>query len=166
MNCSDCNSKKKMKEKRLKNYRYKECGLDNIILSQVKQFYCENCGDSYHNYGSIEELHQLIAKYLIRKDTNLSGKELKFLRKHLGYSGAVFSKLIGYEAEHLSRLENGKVVVQEVFDRLVRSLVIEKMPDRDYCLQDLFLKGKLIKIEWLEFSLSSNKSWILKKKVA
>ena len=163
MNCSDCNSKKKMKEKTLKKHRYKECGLNNIILSKIKEFSCEDCGNIYCNYGGIEKLHQIIARYLIRKDTTLSGKELKFLRKYLGYSGVVFSKLIGYEVEHLSRLENGKAIVQEVFDRLVRSLIIEKMPNRDYCLQDLFLEGKLMKIEWLEFSLSSGKKWTLKK---
>ena len=48
-------------------------------------------------------------------------------------------------------IENGKNPVQEVFDRLVRMLVFEKLPDRKYQIQDLFLKGKLIPLDWLEF---------------
>ncbi len=93
----------------------------------------------------------------------MSGKELKFLRKYLGYSGAVFSRPIGHEAEHLSRLEHGKASIQEVFDRLVRLLVGQRIPERDYDLQDLFLDNKLMKTTWLEFSISPKKGWVFKK---
>lgn len=164
MECAHCESNKKLKEKTLKKYRYKECGLDNVTLSGIKEFSCSACGEIYHNFGNVEELHELIAYHLIQKNSVLSGKELKFLRKYLGYSGAVFSKLVGYESEHLSRLENGKATVQEVFDRLVRLLVSQKIPDREYDMQDLFLEGKLMKIEWLEFSISPQKNrWHFKK---
>ena len=163
MYCSMCESSKKLQSKTLKQYRYKESGLDNIILSGIKEFSCRDCEEIHYSYGNVEELHKLIASYLIKKDSILSGKELKFLRKYLGYSGAVFSKLIGYEAEHLSRLEHGKAIIQEVFDRLVRLLVSQRIPERDYNLQDLFLDGKLMKITWLEFSISPKKGWVFKK---
>ena len=163
MKCSMCENKKILRPKLLKKYRYKESGLDNIILCGIKENSCDKCGEKYYSFGNIDKLHALIAKILIQKRDTLTGKEVRFLRKHLGYSGTVFSKLIGYEVEHLSRLENGKTPIQETFDRLVRFLILEKMPDRDYDLQDLFLEGKLMKIEWLELSNSSKKGWELKK---
>jgi len=161
MKCSMCESTKNLKLTSI-THKYKECGLDNVILHGVKESRCEECGEVYLNFGDIEKLHQLIATHLVQKAEMLTGKEIRFLRKHLGYSGSVFSKLVGYEVEHLSRIENGKATVQETFDRLVRYLVKERMLDRDYVLQDLFLEGKLMKMQWLEFSLSG-KEWKYKK---
>lgn len=161
MKCSMCESAKSLKSTAVM-HKYKECGLDNVILHGVKESRCEDCGEIYRSFGDVEKLHQLIAFHLVRKADLLTGKEVRFLRKYLGYSGSVFSKLVGYEVEHLSRIENGKAAVQETFDRLVRALVIEKMPDREYNLQDLFLQNRFVKLEWLEFSLSG-KDWKLKK---
>lgn len=158
-----CDSKKTMKSESTV-HKYKECGLDNVILHGVKVNKCEACGELYFNFGNVDKLHSLIASSLIKKADPLSGKEIRFLRKFLGFSGAVFAKLVGYEVEHLSRIENGKTSVQETFDRLVRALVMERLPEREYMLQDLFLQNKLMKLEWLEFSLTKSNEW--KTKVA
>ena len=160
MKCSLCNSKKELKRKKI-SYRYKECGLDTITLKGVEEARCEDCGEAYYNFGDIEELHGEIAKTLCLKKEILTGKEIKFIRKYLGFSGAVFVKLVGYEVEHLSRLENGSAAVQEVFDRLVRALVFERLPDREYNLHDLILNEKAIETkDWLEFSFSKkDRKW-------
>ena len=163
MKCSMCDNKKSLKKKKISKYLYKDCGLNNVILHNLQTARCDQCGEVYFHFGNPDELHRLIAHALIKKGDLLTGKELRFLRKYLGYSSMVFSKLVGYKVEHLSRLENGKALVQEVFDRLVRLLILERAPDQDYHLQDLFLEGKLMKIEWLEFSLSPQKKWRLKK---
>lgn len=162
MNCSMCDSQKPMKTAPVRSYRYKECGLDNVILHGVKESRCEACGEVYVSYGDLEKLHTLIAHHLIRKADLLTGQEIRFLRKFLGFSSTVFAKLVGYEVEHLSRVENGKHDVQKTFDHLVRLLVAKHLPDRDYDLQDLFLDGKAMKIKWLEFSLKG-KDWKLDK---
>lgn len=158
MKCSVCESTKTLKTVSIPSYKYRECGLENVILHGVKESRCEDCGESYISFGDMEKLHALIAGCLIKKSDNLIGKEIKFLRKFLGYSGSVFSQLVGYEPEHLSRVESGKASVQVTFDHLVRSLVARKFPDRDYDLHDLFIEGKAMKLEWLEFSLSG-KEW-------
>lgn len=163
MKCSMCENTKNLKSVSIV-HKYKESGLDNVILHGVKESRCEECGEIYMSFGDVDKLHQLIATHLIQKSDLLSGKEVRFLRKHLGYSGSVFSQLVGYEVEHLSRIENGKSAVQEIFDRLVRALVLEKMPDREYNLQDLFLEKKFMKLEWLEFSLTGS-DWKIKKAV-
>ena len=161
MMCSMCENTNPLKTTSI-TYRYKDCGLDNIILNGVKESRCEQCGEVYYNFGNIDSLHKIIAGHLIQKSDTLTGREVRFLRKFLGYSSAVFAKLVGYEVEHLSRIENGKSAVQSTFDHLVRLLVAKKFPDRQYDLHDLFLDGKAMKLEWLEFSLNG-KSWELDK---
>lgn len=160
MKCSMCESRKKLKEETVRKYRYRECGLDNIFLLNIKRFSCNKCGEIYHNFGDMGQLHQLIAETLIKKKELLTGLEIRFLRKYLGYSSSIFSKIIGYEVEHLSRIENKKVQVTETFDRLVRLLILERMPDRKYNFHDLL--EDLIKVDWLKFSNSPKKGWELK----
>jgi putative zinc finger/helix-turn-helix YgiT family protein len=156
-----CENEKELKTMSI-TYRYKDCGIDNVILHGVRESRCEECGEVYYNFGNLEVLHRLIAQHLIEKSDLLTGKEIRFLRKFLGYSSAVFSKLVGYEIEHLSRVENGKMPVQKIFDRLVRLMVAKRWPERNYDLQDLFLEGKVMKLDWLEFSLKGNE-WKLRK---
>lgn len=162
MKCVMCDNQNKLKSKIIDTHKYKECGLDNVILHGVTVSKCEQCGEEYFNFGNIDKLHLLIASTLIKKDSNLSGKEVRFLRKYLGYSATVFSKLVGYKNEHLSRIENEMSPVQEIFDKLIRYLVLEKMPNRDYSMQDLFLQNKLLHLEWLEFSMAAHE-WEVSK---
>jgi transcriptional regulator with XRE-family HTH domain len=157
MKCSMCENDNELTSSSIV-YRYKDCGLDNVILHGVKESRCENCGEVYYNFGNIENLHRLITQQLVLKDTPLVGAEIRFLRKFLGYSSATFAKLVGYEIEHLSRIENGRPV-QTVFDHLVKALVLNKLPNRNYDLHDLFLDGKAMSFEWLEFSLKG-KDWV------
>jgi putative transcriptional regulator len=156
MRCTECDAKEPMEKKVLEAYRYKECGLDNIVLHGVTSFRCTKCGEEYIGFGDVEKLHKIIASYIIRKADPLIGAEVRFLRKHMGYSGAVFARLVGYESEHLSRIENGKSPVQTPFDQLIRMMIAKKHEDREYSLHDLFLEGKAMKAEWLEFSLKGN----------
>ena len=156
MKCAMCDNPNKLTEKTLATYKYKDSGLENVILHGVKVCKCERCGEEYFDLGNVDKLHDLIARTLIQKSITLTGTEVRFLRKHLGYSGNVFAKLVGYENTHLSKIENGKLDLTETFDRLVRMLVSEKLPNRKYVMQDLFLENKLMALEWLEFSLSAH----------
>jgi putative zinc finger/helix-turn-helix YgiT family protein len=150
-----CENPNELKMEILSSYKYKEGGLPNVILKGIRRHSCDVCGEEYLDFGDIEQLHSLLASVLIQKSNILTGKEIRFLRKYLGYSSSFFSKLVGYESEHLSRIENEKHCVQEVFDRLVRYMVKEKLPNRNYYLQELILNGKMIPNEWLEFSLNT-----------
>jgi putative zinc finger/helix-turn-helix YgiT family protein len=119
--------------------KYEEGGLDNVTLKGVQEFRCAKCGEVYYNYGNIEQLHQLIAAHLVRKKDLLTGKEIRFLRKHMGYSSTVLAKLVGQELETISRIENEKSKVTALFDHYVRALVIQKGHDRNYDLHDHIL---------------------------
>jgi hypothetical protein len=48
MKCSICDNDKKLTKEVLPTYKYKECGLDNVILSGLTVNRFEKCGEEYH----------------------------------------------------------------------------------------------------------------------
>ena len=142
MKCIACDNKKDLKKQKI-TAKYTQCGLDNVSLVGVDYLKCDQCGEEYFGFGDQEHLHSLIAKVLIKKDRPLIGKEFRFLRTYLGFSGRMLAKLIGYEPEHISRIENDKSKISSRLDVLMRSLVVNKLPDRDYDFHDWLLdEGK------------------------
>ena len=161
MTCSMCDNTKGLKGKKV-THKYKESGLDNVTLIGVEHFRCDQCGEEYFSFGLIEELHEAIAHVLLRKKDLLTGSEVRFLRKHLGYSGTMFAKLIGYDDSTLSRLENGAQPITRTFDHLVRFSVASKIPDRNYDLHDLILKGEGVDASRIELTSSARGGWKFK----
>lgn len=161
MTCSMCDNKKALKKTRI-THKYKECGLDNVTLIGVEHYRCDKCGEEYLGYGNVEKLNEVIANILIRKKDFLSGNEVRFLRKHLGYSGTMFAKLIGYDDATLTRLERESQPVTRAFDRLVRFAVASRLPDRNYDLHDQILKGEGIKTNRIELSSIGHGNWKFK----
>ena len=153
-----CDNKNPLKSVKI-THKYKECGLDNVTLIGIEHFRCDQCGEEYFGYGNIEKLHQAIADILLRKKDLLVGAEVRFLRKHLGYSGTMFAKLIGYDDASLSRLENGGQPVTRTFDHLVRFSVASKAPDRNYDLHDLLLKGEGVETGRIQLIMAKNGDW-------
>jgi putative zinc finger/helix-turn-helix YgiT family protein len=158
MNCSNCDNPKQLKKTKVTR-PYKESGLDNVTLIGVEMYRCDRCGETYFGYGNIEQLHGVISNLLIQKKGLLTGKEVRFLRKHLGYSGAMFAQLIGYERESISRIETGAQPVTEQFDRLVRFSVAAKLPDRNYDLHDQILHAKGVALSQIELTADRKGDW-------
>lgn len=157
-----CDNKKPLKKKYITT-KYTAGGMPNVTLIGVEYYKCDKCGEKFYGYGNPDQLHQLIANVLITKKGLLSGKEIRFLRKFLGYSGAVFGKLIGYRQESLYRIEEGNQPLTESFDRLVRFLVASKLRDRNYDLQDLILKNQLKNVRRIEVRQTKAGKWKLEE---
>jgi putative zinc finger/helix-turn-helix YgiT family protein len=122
MNCTECGAA--MTEK-AENYRYRECGLPSVTLIGVLIRRCNQCGDYEVAIPRVEELHRLIARALIEKQTRLTGAEVRFLRKSLGLSGPDFARRMGVTIETVSRWENDAAAIGAQADRLLRLLVAQ-----------------------------------------
>jgi putative zinc finger/helix-turn-helix YgiT family protein len=157
MYCSTCDNTKALKPVYVTK-KFDESGLDNITLKGVMEYKCPKCGETYFGYGNIEQLHELIAQHLIRKRGALTDKEIRFLRKYMGYSSAMLAKLVTVTPETISRIENGKVKINPLFDHFIRALVIEKLPDRNYDLHDHILNDSGEDFSRLEASYK-NSNW-------
>lgn len=165
MKCIECDNPKDLSGKAI-TLKYKECGLDNVTLHGVMNYHCGQCGEDYTGFGDQEKLHALIASVLVRKKGVLQGNEIRFLRTYLGYSGIYFARLTGYTKESISRFENQKKPVEVAFDRLVRSLVVNKLPDRQYDLHDLWINEQGDTYHRIEIDAKKSGGWHLAKLVA
>jgi putative transcriptional regulator len=137
--CAMCDNPADLPGKRIR-HNYKESGLSNIVLEGVMSYKCGKCGELHISLSNVLQLHQAIADMLLQKKELLTGAEVRFLRTHIGLSGAEFARLIDYDSASLYRLENGQNRITRTFDRLVRFTVAAKEPDRNYNLHDMLLK--------------------------
>jgi len=161
MECPSCDNKKAMKSE-LITHRYKESGLDTVILHGVKQYRCAKCGEVIFDFGDVNQLHRLIAETLLRKKDLLTGPEIRFLRTHVGYSSEMFSRFLGLDKTSYSRIENARSKISNQVNMSVRMVVAGKLADRDYDLHDLMAaieNNDLSKFKNPEFSASQKGRW-------
>jgi YgiT-type zinc finger domain-containing protein len=121
--CFECG---RTMEGRRENYRYVESGLDSVVLRNVLVFHCKHCGAAVPQIVAANILHRLIAIRLLTNEYRLSGAEVRFLRKAVGYSATELAKMAGSSKQLVSRWENRSSLGQDS-DRLIRLLCAHKM---------------------------------------
>ena len=133
MNCFECGCEM---TSRRETYQYAESGLPNVVLGNVEVRRCR-CGENEVVLQSLDSLHRTIALAIIRKRPRLTGTEVRFLRKHLGWSGVAFAKHMGVTPECVSRWETGHDPIGPTADRLLRLMVAQRQPAIDYSVDEL-----------------------------
>jgi putative transcriptional regulator len=124
------------------NYLYAESGLPGVTLKGVEVRRCAACGDHSVIIPAVAGLHRAIAHAVIQKASALTGDELRFLRKHLGYSGRDFAEVVGARPETVTRWERGDLAVPPQLDRLVRLMIVHNDSKLDYSLNALRSVGE------------------------
>ncbi|MFY9224869.1 MAG: YgiT-type zinc finger protein, partial [Blastocatellia bacterium] len=89
--CELCNSTTEILTNQ--TYHYLECGLDNVYLENIETRVCKFCGNTTARIPRITQLHNTIALALAFKDSPLTGKEVRFLRKRLNFKLSDWVKL-------------------------------------------------------------------------
>jgi putative zinc finger/helix-turn-helix YgiT family protein len=133
--CRNCG--KAEMSSRAETYLYKESGLPSVVLVGVEVRRCPSCGHHELVLPRVAELHRTIAHALIHKHSRLSGAEVRYLRKHLGWSGADFARHVGVDPSTVSNWENDKDPIGSASDRLLRLMVVHGAPVDDYSLDEL-----------------------------
>jgi putative zinc finger/helix-turn-helix YgiT family protein len=116
---------------------YVACGLPHVTLVGVEVRRCAACGEHEVVIPKIEQLHRVIAHAVITQRARLTGAEVRFLRKYLGWSGVDFARHMGVTAESVSRWENDREPMSPTADRLVRLMVVTREPVSSYSLDEL-----------------------------
>lgn len=116
MVCPRC---KKAQTPKVGEHHYVESGLTNVWLRGVEILQCA-CGEETVSIPRILELHKVIGKTLLEQGNQLSGQEIRFLRKHMGIKALDFAARLGVDKATLSRWENDKEKPSELADRLIR----------------------------------------------
>lgn len=104
-------------------FHFTDSGLSNVFLVGIKYYVCE-CGSTVAEIPAIKQLMQLIARDIVTSPLDLTGSEIRFLRKRLGKKASEYCQYLGFTPETLSRIENGK---QEI------SIQSQKLARLSYC---------------------------------
>ena len=113
-------------------YEYKECGLP-IILMGILQFECKDCGETYASLPAMEKLHRVIGEIICKEQKALlQPAEITFLRKNMQLKSKELAQWLGVTASTFSRWENGKKEIGESRDRLLRSIYLLSVSERDH----------------------------------
>lgn len=121
MKCPACGTEMKAIRK---NYKYEEAGLKNVILRGINVNECPKCGEELPELPNINGLHRALASKLIRKQSPLTGEEIKFLRKSMDMKGSDLALDLGVHPVTVSRWENNAEVVGPQSDRLIRAFYL------------------------------------------
>jgi DNA-binding transcriptional regulator YiaG len=116
---------------------YTESGLPRVVLVGVEVRRCPSCGHNELVLPRVTELHRSIAHAVIHKPARLSGLEVRYLRKYLGWSGADLARHAGVEPSTVSNWETDKDPIGMSSDRLLRLMVVHGAAIRDYSLDEL-----------------------------
>lgn len=134
MNCFECGAEMVSTVER---YRYDESGLPNVWLENVEIHRCPECGEVEVVIPGLDTLHRVIAERLARKPTRLTGAEIRFIRKTVGWSAKDLARFMHIDPATLSRWETGKENAGPQSDMLVRLLFVHHEPVRDYSVENL-----------------------------
>jgi putative zinc finger/helix-turn-helix YgiT family protein len=100
-------------------HHYNASGLDYVYLVGVEICQCQ-CGESMVGIPAVAKLHARIGWELINKPSLLSGQEIRFLRKNMGFTGKKLAEIMGVDKVTVSRWENNKEGIGKANDRLLR----------------------------------------------
>jgi putative zinc finger/helix-turn-helix YgiT family protein len=120
-------------------YVYELSGLKKVFLIGIVVQRCPKCGFESPMIPRIASLHQTIADLVVKKTAPLNGEEIRFLRKHAGFSARQFARVIEVDPTHLSRVENGHTKhLGSATDKLVR--LYTRMAKDDQSSRDLLVQ--------------------------
>lgn len=123
MKCAQCGHEM---EKRVGHYSYEESGLKNVVLMNIPLYRCPSCKETEVEIPHMEELHLLLGFLLVLKPIRLKGEEVRYLRKHLGYTAEDLASFLGLSRLTVTRWETGKLPIRQDHDKHLRRLYLEK----------------------------------------
>lgn len=110
----------------MSEYRYTECGLDNVIIAGVS-FVSDDAGDAVVKIPNVNGLHRAIATGIVTRKTMMNGREMRFLRSEMGMTQAELAAMIHREPLTISRWERGETEIDANAETLIRLHAIERL---------------------------------------
>jgi len=119
------------------NHGYEASGLPHVTLVGVEVRRCAGCGAEEVVIPKLDQLHMALVRAVIERPARLAPQEIRFLRKHLGWSGSELARHMGVTPESVSRWENAREPMGPVADRLLRTMVTTTLPSHGDWLRSL-----------------------------
>ena len=103
-------------------YRYTECGIDDVYLVNGFEFVDAPQGGRRVIITNIDGLHEVIGESLVNRKRDLNGSDLRFLRHEMLMSQVVLAGLLEVSEHTVHRWESGKTDISKPAESLVRLL--------------------------------------------
>ena len=108
------------------DYRYDECGLDNVILKDLAT-QKDDSGEDVVYIPNINMLHRALTMAISAKPSGLVQKELRFIRTELGLTQAELAQIVGKDAQTIGRWERGENPIDPSADTIIRVLALQHL---------------------------------------
>ncbi|HKW02107.1 MAG TPA: type II TA system antitoxin MqsA family protein [Vicinamibacterales bacterium] len=156
MACVDCDAS--VEVRRNQTVAYDFGGLPDVSLCGIEVRVCDN-GHRECVLPKLDELHLALTHALVVKTTRLMPCEIKFMRKHLGWSQRAFARRMGVAPESASRWESGSVMMAPTAERLLRLMVLTLRPLAHYKFLDVFARLDHKRVPARMRAMFVNSSW-------
>ncbi|MGO9019508.1 MAG: type II TA system antitoxin MqsA family protein [Syntrophobacteraceae bacterium] len=109
------------------SYHFTESGLDNVYLENVDTSHCPDCNANSVSIPKSPQLLNCIGEAIVFGSEQLTGAEIRYLRKNLRLKINDFAKLLRVSRVTVSRWENGQDITKPI-DLLIRSIYLLNGP--------------------------------------
>jgi len=102
-----------------------------VILNAVEEVRCQKCGHvAATGFSNLEGLLAAVAVARVTAPQKLSGRDVRFLRKALGWLSRELASKLEVRDETVSRWENGKEPVGPTSEKLLRLIVAQFLGEK------------------------------------
>ncbi|MET0273831.1 MAG: helix-turn-helix domain-containing protein [Phenylobacterium sp.] len=112
------------------DYRYDECGLDNVILKNFRVC-TDDAGEEVVTIPNVNLLHKVLTCVVASKPSGLQPKEIRFLRTELGLTQAQLAALVGRDAQTIGRWERGETAPEQSHEMVIRMRALEQLGEAE-----------------------------------
>lgn len=102
---------------------YRQCGLDDVYLINGYTIHETSYGGGV-SVENVDGLHQAIARNIVRHKRMLGAKEIRFLRKMLGFTQADLARKLRYDTQSVARWEKGQTEINGASDLCIRAFYL------------------------------------------
>lgn len=108
------------------NYRYTECGLDNVVIEGL-EMEIDDAGETVYCIPNVVSLHRVIAHGIIAQKTGLSGREFRYLRTEMGLTQSELAEKLKVSRLTINRWEQAKTEIDANAQVVIRMLAAERL---------------------------------------
>jgi DNA-binding transcriptional regulator YiaG len=109
-----------------KEYRYTECGLENVIIHGMN-IVIDDAGEEVYCIPNILGLHKVIAHCIITRTHGIKPEELRFLRTEIGLTQAELAELVKKDHQTIGRWERGERPIDQNAEYVIRTIAAERL---------------------------------------
>lgn len=106
------------------DYRYDECGIDNVILMKLEC--CQDDeGELVITVPNVNILHRSLMRAIAEKGTGLTPQELRFVRTEMGMTQAELAQVVDRDGQSIGRWERGEKPIDRSAETIIRVLALQ-----------------------------------------